>query len=56
MGLGGGMLIFSVWLEVEDGIEDKVPHGNQETLPVGLSLQEEGVQIREVYGVLISQP
>ena len=39
------MLILSIWVEVEDGIEDKVPHSYWETLPVVLPLQEEGVQI-----------
>ena len=41
------MLILSVWVEVEDSIEDKVPHDYWETLPVDLPLQEEGVQIGE---------
>ena len=26
MGLSGRMHILSMWVEVEDGIEDKVPH------------------------------
>ena len=26
VGLGRRMLVLSIWVEVEDGIEDKVPH------------------------------
>ena len=56
VGLSRGMLVINVWVEVEDSIEDKVPHNYQETLLVGLPLQGEGVLIREVSGVPISQP
>ena len=52
----GRMLVLSMWVEVEDGIEDRVPHDYWETLPVDLPLQEEGVQSREVNRVPISQP
>ena len=38
MGNSRGMLILNVWVEVEDGVEDKVPHDYQETLLVDLSL------------------
>ena len=48
------MLILSIWVEVEDGIEDKTPHDYLETLPVDLSLQEEGFQIGEVSRVSIT--
>ena len=47
MGLSRRKLILSIWIEVEDSIEEKVPHNYQETLPVDLPLQEEGVLIGE---------
>ena len=46
MGLSGGMLILNMWVEVKEGIEDKMPHDYWETPPVDLPLQEEGVPIR----------
>ena len=46
----------NVWLEVEDDIEDKVPHDYQETLLLDLPLQGEGVLIGEVNGDPISWP
>ena len=42
--------------EVQDGIEHKAPHNYQQTLPVDLPLQWEGVLIEEANGVPISQP
>ena len=56
MGLSGGMLVLSVWVGVEDGVEDRVPHNYWETLLVDLPLQGEGVQIGEVSRVPISWP
>ena len=56
MGLSGRKLILSIWVEVEDGMEDKVPHDYEETLLVDPPLQEEGVQIGEVSGVPIRWP
>ena len=53
--LSGRMVILSSWVEVEDGVEDEVPHNYQETLPVDLPLQEEGVQIMEANRVHICQ-
>ena len=50
------MLVLNIWVEVEDGVEYKVPHDYEETLPVDLPLQEEGVQIGEVNRIPISQP
>ena len=50
------MLIFNMWVEVEDSVEDKAPYNYQETLPVSIPLQGKGVLIEEVIGVLISQP
>ena len=41
MGLSGGKLILNVWIEVEDGVEDKVPHNYWETLLVDLPFQGE---------------
>ena len=32
VGLSGRMLILSIWVEVEDGVEDKAPHNYWETL------------------------
>ena len=54
-GMSGQTLILNKW-EREDGIEDKVTHNYQETLPVDLPLQRDGVPIEEVIGVPISQP
>ena len=54
VGLSGGMLILNVWVEVEDGVEDMVPHDYWETLPIDLPLQAEGVPIEEAHGVPIS--
>ena len=45
IGLSGEILILSMWVEVEVGVEDKVPHDYQETLLVGLPLLEKGVPI-----------
>ena len=56
MGLSRGMLIFNMWVEVEDGVKGKVPHDYQEMHPVDLPLQEEGVLIKEATGVPFSQP
>ena len=56
MGLSRRTLVLNVWVEVESGIEDKVPHNCQETLLVDLPLQGEGVSIKEVIGVPSSQP
>ena len=56
MRLSRRMLALSVWVEVEDSVENKVPNDYQETLLEDLPLQEEGVQIREVSRVPISQP
>ena len=39
MGLDGRTLILSIWVEVEDSVEDKEPHDYWETLPVDLPLQ-----------------
>ena len=50
------MLIHNVWVELEDGIEDKKPHSCRGTLPVDLPLQGKGVQNGEANGVPISQP
>ena len=54
MRLSRGTLILIMWVEVEDGIEDKVPNNYRETLLVDLPLQGEGFPIREVNGVPIS--
>ena len=48
------MLILSIWIEVEDGVEDKAPHDYQETPLVDLPLQGERVPIEEAIGVPIS--
>ena len=56
VGLSRGMLILNEWVEVENSKEDKVPHNYQETRPVDLPLQREGVPIGEANGVPISQP
>ena len=32
------MLVLNMWVEVEDGIEDKVPHNCCETHPVDLPI------------------
>ena len=40
VGLSRRMLVLSVWVEVEDGMEDKEPHNYQETLLAYLPLQE----------------
>ena len=55
-GLSRGMLILNVWVEVEDGIEDNVPNDYWETLPVDFPLQGQGVPIKKVNRVPISQP
>ena len=39
MGLSGEMLVLSMWVELEDGVEDKAPNNYQVTLPVDLPLQ-----------------
>ena len=39
------MLILTMWVEVEDGVEDKAPHNYQETPLVDLPLQGDGVLI-----------
>ena len=44
-GLIGGMVILNVWVEVEDGVEDKAPCNYQETPLMDLPLQGEGVTI-----------
>ena len=54
VGLSRGMLILSVRVGIEDGVEDKAPHNSCKTLLVGLPLQEEGTQIGEANGVPIS--
>ena len=56
MGLSREMLILNMWVEVEDSVEDRVAHDYQETLLVDLPLQGEGVLIKEVIRVPISQP
>ena len=50
------MFILNVWVEEEEGIEDKAPHDYQETFLVDLPLQGEGVPIREANRVPIRQP
>ena len=54
MGLSGEMLILSMWVEVEDVIEDKAPQDCWYMLLVDLLLQGEGVPIEEVIRVTIS--
>ena len=39
------MLVLNVWVEAEDGVEDKAPHDSWETLLVDLPLQGEGIPI-----------
>ena len=56
MGLSRRMLILSFWVEVEDGVEDNVPHNYCKTLLADLPLQEEEVQIKEASTVSINQP
>ena len=56
IGLSREMLVLSIWVEVEDGIEDKVSHDYQETLSVDLPFQGEGGLIEEAIGDPISQP
>ena len=56
MGLSGGTFVLNVWVEVEDAMEDKASHNNQETPQVDLPLQEKGVLIRKVNGIPISWP
>ena len=41
------ILILILWVEVENGIVEKVPHNYGETLLVDLPLQREGVQSRK---------
>ena len=55
-GLSKGILILNVWVEVENGIEDKALHDYQETLLVDLPFQREGVPIKEAIRAHISQP
>ena len=54
VGLSRGVLILNESVEVENSKEDKVPHNYQETLPVDIPLQREGVSIGEANGVPIS--
>ena len=55
MGLSRGMLVLNIWVEVEDVVEDKVPHNYQETSSGSLS-SGGGVQIGEASGVPINWP
>ena len=50
------MLVLSIWVQVDDSVENKVPHNYWETFPVDLPLWGEGVLTGEVSRVPINQP
>ena len=56
MALSRETLTINRWVKVGGSVEDRAPHDYQKTILVDLPLQEEGVQIKEVIGVPISQP
>ena len=51
MAMSREMLILSMWVEVEDGVEDKAHHDYLEILQVDLTLLGEEVLIEEVIRV-----
>ena len=55
MGLSRETVVLNMWVEVEDGVEDRVAHDYQETLLVDV-LHQGGVPVEEAIRVPISQP